>query len=175
LEAASEFLAAADARSSGDLSAASAHSASAAEKFVVTSGIDDDFPVFWVRAISDAVNANDLPTANRLLKLVDDAPWGHVPPLQRGLLPWLRAIVNVQAGHDAGVDDDFAAAALALRSVRAPFYLGRALLDHASWLRDHDRADEAEPLVSEAVELFTRLGAEPWIERAKQLHGVAVD
>ena len=35
---------------------------------------------------TDAVNVNDLPTATRLLKLVDDAPWGHIPPLQRGLL-----------------------------------------------------------------------------------------
>ena len=150
-------------------------SASAAEKFVLTSGIDDDFPVFWVRALCDAVNANDLPTANRLLKIVADAPWGHVPPLQRGLLPWMRAVVNVQAGLEAGVEADFAAATVALRAFRAPFYLARALLDHANWLRDHDRADEAEPLVSEAVQLFTRLGAEPWVERARQLQGVAVD
>jgi len=44
-------------------------------------------------------------------------------------------------------------------------------LEHAEWLRDQGRADEAEPLLTEAREIFERLEAGPWLERAS---GVAV-
>ena len=39
------------------------------------------------------------------------------------------------------------------------------LLAHAEWLAGEGRAAEAEPLLSEAWEIFERLGATPWLER----------
>jgi len=41
-------------------------------------------------------------------------------------------------------------------------------LEHGEWLVGQDRADEAEPLLAEASEVFARLEAKPWIERAAQ-------
>ena len=39
-------------------------------------------------------------------------------------------------------------------------------LEHGEWLGEQGRADEAEPLLAEAREIFERLGATPWLERA---------
>ena len=40
------------------------------------------------------------------------------------------------------------------------------LLEHAEWHMAQDRGEEAEPLAAEAREIFARLGAAPWLERA---------
>ena len=47
-----------------------------------------------------------------------------------------------------------------------PFYLAVSELEHAEWLAEQGRAEEAEPLLAEAREIFERLGATPWLERA---------
>ena len=49
-----------------------------------------------------------------------------------------------------------------------PFYAAVTLLEHGEWLVEQDRADEAQPLLAEAREIFGRLGAKPWLERTEQ-------
>lgn len=49
------------------------------------------------------------------------------------------------------------------------FWLALTQLEHAEWLVQQGRADEAEPLVVEAREVFERLEATPWIERADRV------
>ena len=39
-------------------------------------------------------------------------------------------------------------------------------LEHGEWLVGQGRGDEAEQLLAEAREIFERLEATPWIERA---------
>ena len=46
-----------------------------------------------------------------------------------------------------------------------PFYLAVTRLEHADWLATQDRTGEAQPLLSEAREIFERLEAKPWLER----------
>nr|SBO96697.1 FIG01134847: hypothetical protein [Nonomuraea gerenzanensis] len=48
-----------------------------------------------------------------------------------------------------------------------PFERAQTLLDHGEWLRRQRRIAEARPLLTTALETFQRLGARPWIERAK--------
>ena len=43
------------------------------------------------------------------------------------------------------------------------------LLEHGEWLAEGGTADEAEPLLAEAREIFERLGAAPWLERLDAL------
>jgi hypothetical protein len=45
----------------------------------------------------------------------------------------------------------------------------RTLLEPGEWLRPRGREDDAEPLLGEALELFTRLEATPWIQRVQAL------
>ena len=47
-----------------------------------------------------------------------------------------------------------------------PFYLAVTQLEHAEWLAAQGASDEAEPLLAEAREIFERLEAAPWLERA---------
>lgn len=48
-----------------------------------------------------------------------------------------------------------------------PFERAQALLDLAEWLRRRRRIAEARAPLTEALETFRRLGARPWIERAR--------
>lgn len=48
-----------------------------------------------------------------------------------------------------------------------PFERAQTLLDFAEWLRRRRRIAEARPLLSSALEVFQRLGARPWVERAQ--------
>ncbi|MFE0824020.1 AAA family ATPase [Streptomyces sp. NPDC058794] len=48
-----------------------------------------------------------------------------------------------------------------------PFERAQTRLDYGEWLRRQRRIAEARPLLIMALETFQRLGARPWIERAK--------
>jgi hypothetical protein len=83
----------------------------------------------------------------------------------------MRARVTAARGVDDGVETDFVSAARALRAFGAPFYLGRALLDHAEWLDAHGQMAEAMPVAAQAREMFVGLTAGPWVARAERLAG----
>jgi hypothetical protein len=53
-------------------------------------------------------------------------------------------------------------------SDRGPFYLAVTRLEHAERLQAHERSAEAEPLLSEAREIFARLEAAPWLARVER-------
>jgi len=158
-------------RRSGEVQKAAELSRSAFDRCHRASGIDDDFPVFWAFAIDDQLAAGDHVTARGMLAVVENAPRGRVPALQAALLPWLRARINLAAGDEGTAEADFLAGTAKLRQFGAPFYLGRALLDHAEWLDGRGDVAAAMPLAGEALELFSRLQAAPWSERASRLAG----
>jgi DNA-binding CsgD family transcriptional regulator len=49
----------------------------------------------------------------------------------------------------------------------APFERAQVRLDYAEWLRRRRRAVAARPLLGAALDVFERLGARPWTERAR--------
>jgi hypothetical protein len=67
------------------------------------------------------------------------------------------------------VEQGFDAARQGFREIQMPFDLGVTLLEHAEWLHAQGREAEAEPLLAEARELFGKLDARPWLERAAAL------
>jgi len=46
------------------------------------------------------------------------------------------------------------------------FWLAVTQLEHGEWLVGQGRPSEAEPRLAEAGEIFERLEARPWLERA---------
>jgi hypothetical protein len=42
-------------------------------------------------------------------------------------------------------------------------------LEHGEWLTGQGRAEEAEPLLVEAREIFEQLEATPWLERLEKV------
>jgi len=76
-----------------------------------------------------------------------------------------EALLAARAGEAERAQERFKAAAELLREISARFYLAVVLLEHGEWLTEGGRPEEAEPLLTEAREIFERLGAAPWLER----------
>ncbi|MEU6963490.1 helix-turn-helix transcriptional regulator [Streptomyces chrestomyceticus] len=87
----------------------------------------------------------------------------HASPRLRALLSRARALLA--APEDA--EPYFRAALAEPVLAHWPFERAQALLDLAEWLRRRRRIAEARPLLAEALETFRRLGARPWIYRAR--------
>ncbi|MFF4257165.1 AAA family ATPase [Streptomyces sp. NPDC001663] len=84
--------------------------------------------------------------------------------------PRLRALIGRARGLLADPEDaepHFRAALADPGLERWPFERAQTLLDLAEWLRRRRRIAEARGPLTEALETFRRLGARPWIERAR--------
>ncbi|MEW2570643.1 AAA family ATPase [Streptomyces sp. NPDC047070] len=84
--------------------------------------------------------------------------------------PRLRALLSRARGLLADPEDaesHFRAALAEPVLVHWPFERAQTLLDLAEWLRRRRRIAEARAPLGDALETFRRLGARPWIERAR--------
>lgn len=121
-----------------------------------------------------AVALDDEAAVKRLIAFVAD-----LPPVMRS--PLLRAGAERFAGLLAKRQDDtktaeehLEAATRALRAIDAPFVLAQVLLENAELLHADGRDEAAAPLLSEATEIFTRLRATPYLQRAQAIGAGAV-
>lgn len=90
--------------------------------------------------------------------------------LAAGASSRLRALIERARGLLADPEDaepHFRAALADPVLAHWPFERAQALLDLAEWLRRRRRIAEARAPLTEALETFRRLGARPWIERAR--------
>ena len=90
-----------------------------------------------------------------------------VPPGTRP--PYLDAHARRFRARLADDGAGYEAAAGRFRELGIPFWLAVTLLEHGEWLAGQGQASEAEPLLAEASEIFERLAATPWLERARRL------
>jgi tetratricopeptide (TPR) repeat protein len=103
-----------------------------------------------------------------ILELARAAPIDVPPSLEaRFLLQEARV-----AALRGDAEPPFEAAVTALRRTGEPYLVAAAQLEQAEWLADHDRADEAPPLLAEARTVFERLRAAPRLERVERLVAV---
>ncbi|MFJ9174055.1 AAA family ATPase [Streptomyces sp. NPDC102360] len=91
-------------------------------------------------------------------RLGDDAS-----PRLKGLISRARALL----ADPEDAEPHFRAALAQPALERWPFEHAQTLLDFAEWLRRRRRITEARPLLTTALEAFQRLGARPWVERAR--------
>ncbi|MER6692260.1 helix-turn-helix transcriptional regulator [Streptomyces minutiscleroticus] len=88
---------------------------------------------------------------------------GHASPRLRALISRARGLLT-----DPREAEPHFRAALADPVLEYwPFERAQTLLDLAEWLRRRRRIAEARGPLTEALEIFRRLGARPWIERAR--------
>jgi class 3 adenylate cyclase/tetratricopeptide (TPR) repeat protein len=121
-----------------------------------------------VEAVEAAFDLDDLDRVTELL-----GEWERMRPTDR--TPFLeghyaRFVSRLAAhrGQDEVVEPGFERAQAIFRELGMPFYLGIVLVEQGESLAAHDRAADAGPLLAEAREIFERLGARPWLERATQ-------
>ena len=150
----------------GRMETAFSQASAAVKDALVHTGIEDEFYIAWPLAVESAVRLGRLDDASTLLELVAGRPAGCVAAFLQGQLGRLRALITTARNSEDDVSADFIQAARTMRAFGAPFWLARTLLDHGEWLLRRGDNEAARPLLEEAVEIFTRLGARPYTERA---------
>jgi hypothetical protein len=126
----------------------------------------------FVVALEASLELDDVRKAEELLDLIDHLPPGHSPHyLQAQSLRYHARIAGNAEGPEA--ERLFKRATGLFRELAMPFYLAASTLEYAEWLIRHGRSGDATPLASEAREVFDRLGARPWLERAENAAGAA--
>ena len=121
--------------------------------------------------VEAALQLGDLAAAESMLAMVRTARPGLVTPSLRGHASRLGARMNAQRGTSDSVEAGFEAASAEFRDVDMPFELGVTLVELGEWLEGQGRHEDAAPCGIEALALFERLGARPWLERAQRLLG----
>jgi predicted ATPase len=116
-----------------------------------------------------ALALDDEDTVRRLIGFVDALPPALRSPLLAASAARFAGALARRHGDERAAGDHLVAAEQPLREIESPFVLGQVLLEHAELLLSLDREDEAAPLLTEASEIFERLGAQPWRERASEL------
>lgn len=127
----------------------------------------EGFRLAWPLAMEAALSAGRLTEAAELLELVANAPKGHVPPYLRAQLARYRALLNAAQGEPGDVEANLREAVDALQKLGYAYWLARAQSDLGRWLGGQGRQAEAEPLLADAAETFTRLGATPDLQRVQ--------
>jgi hypothetical protein len=121
-----------------------------------------------IEAIESALAIGDLDKATELLAVPESLDPGDMTPVLEANALRLRARLDTARGDQAHVDARYRSAAARSREFDLPVYLALTQLEHGEWLETQRRADEAEPLLSEAAATFERLGAIPLLERARR-------
>lgn len=76
-----------------------------------------------------------------------------------------HAPLNTHRGNHTSIDDDYKTAERIFAQHGLAFYHAATQLEHAEWLTDHGRVEEAQPLLTKARDTFEQLEAKPWFER----------
>lgn len=135
--------------------------AAAAEAAEVQALRNEMFRQSWPDALDAAFALARLDDVEELLAMVADRPPGHVPPYIRASLTYGQARLAAARG-EAAAEAGFARAAAVFEELAYPFWRARVALDHARWLMDAGRSEEAAPLLALAGERFERLRAPRW-------------
>ncbi len=109
-----------------------------------------------------ALELGELAKAEEVLAVVDALRPAELTPVYRGLRGRFRG--RLAEGPAAWAH--FLEAEAAYEGLGAPFHLAVTRLEHAESLASAGRSEEALVLRAAASEVFERLGATPWIERA---------
>jgi len=123
-----------------------------------------------VEAMEAALELADQARAEELLQTIEQLAPGEVTPFLRAQGLRFRARLAAD-GEDRATAASLAASEGIFREMSTPFWLAVTLLEHAEWLASRDRVADAEPLLSEAREIFVRLEARPFLERVAAVAG----
>jgi class 3 adenylate cyclase/tetratricopeptide (TPR) repeat protein len=115
-----------------------------------------------VEGLEAAFECGDVGKVEELLAMIESLRPGERPPLLDAHARRFRSKIS---GDVTGYE----AATARFRKLEMPFCLAVTELEHAERLLELGQDADAEPLLAEAREIFVRLEARPWLERATAL------
>ena len=107
----------------------------------------------------------DLGKAEALLAIPKSLDPGELTPFVQAHSARLRARLDAARGDERGIEERFKGAAALFRGCDMVFHVAVTQLEHAEWLAERGRSDEAHVLLVEAQATFDQLRAIPWLER----------
>jgi tetratricopeptide (TPR) repeat protein len=126
-----------------------------------------------VEALEAAFTLGEAAKIEELLAHVEALRPGETTPYIQAHGSRFAARYAALRGEPDRVEPGFAAASAQFAALAMPFHRAVTQLEHAEWLVGRGRPEEAEPLLAAAREVFDRLDACPWLERA-DAHVLAV-
>jgi class 3 adenylate cyclase/tetratricopeptide (TPR) repeat protein len=121
-----------------------------------------------VQAAEAALTMGDLAKADEIVSLIEGLKPGQRPPFVDAQRARFEARLADARGESSEiVAPGFKTAVGMFRELSMPFWLAVTLLEYGEWLTAHGRSDNALPLIAEAREIFERLKAKPWLDRAE--------
>jgi class 3 adenylate cyclase/tetratricopeptide (TPR) repeat protein len=122
----------------------------------------------FVEALEAALELHEGAKAAELLAEVDALRPGEVTPS----LEAQRARFHARLGH-GDPDRGYRSAETIFSAHGLVFHRAVAQTEHAEWLTEHGRTDEAAPLLDRARATFQELDARPWLDRIDRAQPVA--
>jgi class 3 adenylate cyclase/tetratricopeptide (TPR) repeat protein len=133
---------------------------------------DQAVKIAFPQALEAALALGERERAEQLLATIEALPPGRLAPSLRAHAARFRARLAAADGEKRKAERAFATATSICREYSMPFYLAVTLTEQAEWLVADNRGADAEPLLSEAREIFERLGATPWLGRVESAESV---
>jgi class 3 adenylate cyclase/tetratricopeptide (TPR) repeat protein len=127
--------------------------------------LKEAFPIM----VEAAIALGEVGRAEELVESVTSMRRGHLPQSVRAQTMRFRARLAAGAGDGERAERLYRGAAALMRELATPFPMAVVMLEHAEWLAEQGRSGDAGVLIAEACEVFERLGAAPWLERAAAL------
>jgi len=146
-------------RGEGALAEALASAQSALACRPLLGGIHANIKLAFAEACESALALGDAPALQGLLDNARALPAGETTPFMRAHAHRFQAHLEVGADRGSAVEACFEAAAEGFRKSGLPFGLAVTQLEHAQWLTDGGRADDARALQAASRQTFERLGA----------------
>jgi class 3 adenylate cyclase/tetratricopeptide (TPR) repeat protein len=125
----------------------------------------------FVVAVEAALELGNVERVEELIASVDALPPGRSPQFLQAQAARFRASLAGARGEAEEAERLYKQASARFRELSIPFHLAVTQLEHAEWLLHEQRAHDAAALLTEAREIFERLGARPWLERVSALSG----
>jgi tetratricopeptide (TPR) repeat protein len=122
----------------------------------------------WPLQMECALTVSDFAAADALLAPVLARKPGQTPPSLAGLRLRFKARLAAARGESGGVWQDWMAAAAIFRDAEMPFYQAVTQLELAEWLGSRSERAKSAELIDEALTIFRRLKAQPWVLRAER-------
>jgi hypothetical protein len=132
-------------------------------------GVSADAKIAIAEGLESALALGRFEHVEALLGRIDAIPSGRRPPSLVAQAARYRSRLAAARNEHEGVEQGFKTAEAVFREHGLTFFVAATELEHAEWLAGRGRPTEVEPLLSEAREIFERLGALPWLRRCDAL------